>query len=143
MPKDYACSECELTISIGSYHGYDGEYITAMYCRHCGAQYYLQQSTSQFYAGNEQTEEEIALYTVRGPACIQDIVVSEHEPTPSLICDNCRVEGQFGSAGPITDRPPEGFGDDYDPFSGSDSMPVGICPGCRSRTMKFQDEWTT
>lgn len=143
MPKDYACSECELTISIGAYHGDGGVYITAIYCRHCGAQYYLQQSTSQFFGGNETAEAEISHYTLRGPSCIQDIVLGEHEPTPSLTCDNCRVEGPFGAAGPITDRPPEGFADDYDPFSGSDSMPVGICPKCKKTTMKFEDEWMT
>ena len=32
MPKEFSCSSCELTISIGSYHSFDGVWITALYC---------------------------------------------------------------------------------------------------------------
>lgn len=145
MPKDYQCSSCECTISIGSYHGFDGEYVTAVYCKNCGAQYYVQQSTVQFFDGlrGGHQREEHPQYQVRGPSTIQTIDVALHEPSPQITCDICREEGVFGAAGYITEDAPEGLGEDCYAFDYPETKQTGICPACKKNSMEYVGEWTT
>jgi hypothetical protein len=145
MPQKFTCSACNLTISIGPYHGFDESWITPLYCRHCGAQYQLWESPTQFFTFDKPAEhnDNTRSYRLRGPSGDQEIHVTEHAPTPILTCDICKTQGPFGSAGPITDNLPEGLDGTGLSFDLDDKKKSGKCPACKSDTMELTDEWTT
>lgn len=145
MPTEYTCSSCNLTISTGSYHSFNGEWITALYCRNCGAQYSLASSTSEFFDRfiTKKSEEEIRKYTLRGPLETQEIEIVKEQPIPELGCDVCKSKGPFGETGPLTGKAPKGLDVDQFIFDHSDTAPTGECPRCKNSTMVFSDEWIT
>lgn len=147
MPTEYTCSSCGLTISVGCYHGFSGgSWFNALYCRHCGTGYSLRQTAAQFFDGFgiKRTERDTREYTLRGPSKTQRVVVAEHSPRPTLICEVCRAEGPFGGNGPITDEAPEGLASERSRPSGDTNPAVtGKCPKCRKQAMRVSGEWIT
>jgi hypothetical protein len=147
MPINYTCSSCGLRISTGSYHGFGNDgWFNALYCRHCGTAYTLEQSVEQFFDGFgiNNTKRKTLQFKLEGPSAIQTAVVAEGSPSPTVRCEVCKVEGSFGANGPITDRPPEGISADrlYRNHSVA-STEAGTCPKCKSKTMKISGTWVT
>jgi hypothetical protein len=136
---NYNCSSYGLEISIGSCDGYENGWFNALYCRHCGARYTLQQSTNQVIEGfgPKEAQRKTREYDPRGPSGTQHIVVAEESPVPTLTCEICKAEGPFGSKGLITDDPPEGLPNEH--LLG-DPEATGMCPRCKQKTMKRKRE---
>lgn len=145
MPTDYQCASCELAITTGSFHGMEGDYITAVYCKQCGTQYYVHQSSMQFFDEFEKESQNdgVCQYTVRGPLKIQTIDVEPNGAISMVMCDVCFEKGVFGNAGLFIGVALEGLGDRCFTFDSPGLKPNGKCPGCKKQTMVVAGEWTT
>lgn len=136
---NYTCSSCGCSVSLGNTHGFGGGWIIHLYCRHCGTGFGLRYELRQ---PNAQSGGRTSEYEIKGPSTTQRVSVTEGLQSPSLICDVCKVEGPFGSEGPITDKPPKGL-PPPDPvsFNTANANATGICPKCKKRAMKVTGEW--
>jgi len=147
MATDYTCSFCGLKISVGSYHGFGADgWFNALYCRHCGTRYTLNQTTAQFLRvfDAEKTERNNLEFEVSGPQTTHRVVAAAHLPVPRLTCEVCKAEGPFGPDGPITDEPPKGLGFDQEcPPGHGRILPHGKCPKCKQQTMKVSGSHET
>lgn len=146
MPTQYHCSSCGLQFSVGSFHGEDSDgWFTALYCRHCGASYDLQEPVEQFFEdfSLQRTQRKTREYLLHGPSSTQRVVVMAESPPPMVRCEGCGAEGPLGPPGPITDEPPEGLSGLWRPFGTKAPKAQGKCPRCKQQTVQVGDFWIT
>jgi hypothetical protein len=113
MPTDYRCSACDWKASVGGYHGFDGNWFNALYCRHCGAPQVLESRFSL-----DPAEPTSASFD-------RAEILSSTGQRRSVRCGYCGATGPLGSDGPITDDEPT------------------KCPKCKTGSVVVGDVWKT
>jgi hypothetical protein len=113
MPTDLKCDWCDWTASVGSYHGFRGNWFNALYCRECGLRQLLETTIE---IGNPLKSEQSL-------SCA-DLLPDSMNPE-SVRCRGCATLGPIGRHGPITDEVPTS------------------CPKCKLGAVSASGFWRT